>query len=238
MHLAFALNAFALTVALPVYAIARLELPLWLPGVGLTLNCLLIAVAQGPVVHALTGRARVRALQASSALSATFALMMLLAAAVPTATGVALVLAAVAVFTLGELMETPVLAALASEAAPQHLHGRYLALNQLSWNTSNILAPALITSLLAAGTWPVWTALALLAAAAAVGISAVATRLPAAQHLIGLAPDSSVDVPATDRERPPGSQMGEGLAGQRPVDDRHTVRPRSGVAVRSSCRVR
>lgn len=189
VNVAFATNSFALTLVLPVYAVARLGLPPWLPGVGLTLNCLLIALAQGPIVSALTGRARVRALQASSALSAAFAMMMLLSAAVPRAAGVALVLAAVAVFTLGELIESPVLAALASEAAPDALRGRYLALNQVSWNVSNTVAPALLTGLLAAGTWPVWITLGALAAAAAIGISAVSTRLPAARQLIGLAPD-------------------------------------------------
>lgn len=189
VNVAFATNSFALTLVLPVYAVVRLGLPAWLPGVGLTLNCLLIALAQGPVVSTMTGRPRVRALQASSALSAAFAMLMLLSAAATRAAGVAIVLAAVAVFTLGELIESPVLAAVASEAAPDALRGRYLALNQVSWNVSNTVAPALLTGLLAAGTWPVWIALGALAAAASIGISAVSTRLPAARQLIGLAPE-------------------------------------------------
>ncbi len=189
VNVAFATNSFALTLVLPVYAVVRLGLPAWLPGVGLTLNCLLIALAQGPVVSTMTRRPRVRALQASSSLSAAFAMLMLLSAAVPRAAGVAIVLAAVAVFTLGELIESPVLAAVASEAAPDALRGRYLALNQVSWNVSNTVAPALLTGMLAAGTWPVWIALGALAAAAAIGISAVSTRLPAARQLIGLAPE-------------------------------------------------
>ena len=187
VNTAFATNSFALTLVLPVYAVARLGLPAWVPGVGLTLNCLLIALAQGPVVRALAGRARVRALQASSVLSGAFALVMLLAAAVPAGTGVAVVLLAVTVFTLGELIESPVLAALASEAAPDALRGRYLALHQLSWNVSNTVAPALLTGLLALGVVPVWLALGALAAAAAGGIGAVATRLPAARQRIGVA---------------------------------------------------
>jgi len=199
VNIAFATNSFALTLVLPVYAVARLGLPPWLPGVGLTLNCLLIALAQGPVVQALTGRARVRALQASSALSAAFAVIMLLSAAVPPTVGVLVVLAAVAVFTLGELVESPVLAALAAEAAPDALRGRYLALHQVSWNVSNTVAPALLTGLLAAGTWPVWAALIALGGAAAAGISAVSTRLPAARQLIGLAP---APVPATPVHAP------------------------------------
>lgn len=189
VNVAFATNSFALTVVLPVYAATRLSLPHWLPGVGLTLNCLLIALAQGPVVQALTGRARVRALQASSALSAGFAVIMLLAAAVPPSVAVVVVLVAVVVFTLGELIESPVLAALASEAAPDALRGRYLALHQVSWNISDTAAPGLLAALLTAGTWPVWAALTGLALAGALGITAVSTRLPAARHRIGLAPE-------------------------------------------------
>ncbi len=114
---------------------------------------------------------------------------MLLAAAVPPMAGVVVVLAAVAVFTLGELIESPVLAALASEAAPDALRGRYLALNQASWNISNTLAPALLTALLAVGIWPICVALMGLAAVAALGITAVSTRLPAARQRIGFTPD-------------------------------------------------
>lgn len=187
VNTAFATNSFALTLVLPVYAVARLGLPAWVPGVGLSLNCLLIALAQGPVVRALTGRSRVRALQASSALSGACALVMLLAAAVPPGTGVAVVLLAVTVFTLGELVESPVLAALASEAAPDALRGRYLALHQLSWNVSNTVAPALLTGLLALGAVPVWLALGALAAVAGGGITAVAARVPAARQRIGVA---------------------------------------------------
>ena len=79
------------------------------------------------------------------------------------------------------------LAAVASEAAPPALRGRYLALHQLSWNVSGTAAPALLTGLLAAGVVPVWLALGALAAAAAGGITAVAARLPAARELIGTA---------------------------------------------------
>jgi len=185
---AFATNSFALTLVLPVYAVARLGLPTWLPGAGLTLNCLLITLAQGPVVRALTGRSRVWALQASSALSAGFAVVVLACSAVPPAAGVPVVLVAVLVFTLGEMVESPVLATLASEAAPDALRGRYLALNQLSWNVSNTVAPALLTALLAAGDAPVWLALVALAAVAAAGITAVAAHLPAARQLIGCVP--------------------------------------------------
>lgn len=186
LNTAFATNSFALTLVLPVYAVARLGLPAWLPGAGLTLNCMLIALAQAPVVRALRGRSRVRALQVSSALSAVSALIMLLAVAVPRGTGVAVVLLAVTVFTLGELVESPVLAALVTEAAPEALRGRYLALNQLSWNVSNSVAPALLTGLLAAGLFPVWLALAALGAAAGHGITALAPRLPAARGRVGV----------------------------------------------------
>jgi len=62
--------------------------------------------------------------QASSVPPAAFAMVMRLSAAVPRAAAVALVLVAVAVFTLGKMIESPVMAASASEAAPDALRGR------------------------------------------------------------------------------------------------------------------
>jgi len=189
VNVAFATNSFALTIVLPVYAVVRLGLPPLAPGGR--------PHAELPVdrPHARTrGQRPDRAGTRPRSAGVVRALGRVRPAhaavsAVPRAAAAAIVLAAVVVFTLGELIESPVLATVASEAAPDALRGRYLALHQASWNVSNTIAPALLTCLLAAGTWPVCLALGALAAAAALGISAVATRLPAARQLIGLAPN-------------------------------------------------
>ena len=66
--------------------------------------------------------------------------MLLAASLLPAAAAIALVLAGVAVLTGGELLGSPVHAALSTET-PEHLRGRYLALMQLAWTTSGALSP-------------------------------------------------------------------------------------------------
>ena len=56
----------------------------------------------------------------------------------------AVVLVGSVVYTLGELTGGPVTSALAAEAAPDHLRGRYLSLIQLAWNVSGTIAPVVL----------------------------------------------------------------------------------------------
>ena len=83
------------------------------------------------------------------------------------------VVVASAVYTCGELTGGPVLSAVAAEAAPDHLRGRYLSLFQLSWAVGGVLAPAAYTFLLDHGRDTLW--LVLLGVAVVAG--GYATRL-------------------------------------------------------------
>lgn len=193
-NVAYATAALSLTVAMPVYAVQRLGLPGWLPGTAFTVNCVLVALAQAPVVAALSGRTRVAALRLSAALAAVGAGTMLAAAVAPERLAVALVLLAVLAYTGGELIDSPVLAALSSEAAPDDLRGRYLSVYQLSWNVASTLAPALLTALLAAGPAPLWGALVGVAVLAGTAMTALARRMPAARLHVG---DEGTESPVT-----------------------------------------
>ncbi len=187
-NVAAATGSFALTIVFPLWAVESLGLPAWVPGVGFALNCVLIAGFQGPVVVAMGRMTRARALQLAALTSIASCAVLLAASPVPRSAAVALVLLGVAVFTVGELMESPVMATLSAEAAPDHLRGRYLAAYQTSWNVSSFVAPVLLTSLLAVGGLAVFGVLALLAALTAVGIALVTPHLPAARVLVGAAP--------------------------------------------------
>ena len=188
VNVAVATSTYALTVVMPVWAVTTLGLPAWVPGVAFTINCLLVALAQGPVVALMTGRtSRVRALQVACALAAASSLVLLAAGSVPAWAGVALVLAGVVVFTAAELVESPLMATLSAEGAPEHLRGRYLAAYQVSWNLSGIIGPAALTALLALGGLPVWGALVLLALVSGWGLGLVARHLPAAREPVGSA---------------------------------------------------
>ena len=75
------------------------------------------------------------------------------------ALGVAVVLVGSVIYTLGELTGGPVTAALAAEAAPDHLRGRYLSMIQLAWSVSGTIAPVTFAWLLDRGETALWVAL-------------------------------------------------------------------------------
>jgi MFS family permease len=60
------------------------------------------------------------------------------------------------IYTLGELTGGPVTSALAAEAAPEHLRGRYLSMIQLAWNLSGTVTPVAFAWLLDRGETPLW----------------------------------------------------------------------------------
>ena len=81
------------------------------------------------------------------------------ATVVGVAVGVVVVLVGSVVYTLGELTGGPVTSALAAEAAPEHLRGRYLSMIQLAWSVSGTIAPVAFAWLLDRGETPIWVAL-------------------------------------------------------------------------------
>ena len=92
-------------------------------------------------------------------------LVMLAALHRPAAVADVIVVAGTLVYTVGELLASPITATLAVEAAPDHMRGRYLSLNQLALALATALSPAVYTLLLARGPSTTWLALTTLALA-------------------------------------------------------------------------
>lgn len=184
-NVSVATTSLALTLVMPVWAVQKLGLPAWVPGAALTVNCVLVAGAQGPVVAALTGMPRHRALQLAATVHVLASAVLLSAGWASVPAGAALILLGVVVYTVGELVEGPVSSTVAAEAAPPQARGRYLAVHQTSWNLSQVLAPAALTFLLSVGGPAVWGALAAVAIAGGFGIGRVAAHLPAARAPVG-----------------------------------------------------
>jgi len=184
-NISVAITSLALALVMPVWAVENLGLPAWVPGAALTVNCAMVGLLQGPVVAAMTGHARYRALQASMVLQVLASAVLFSAAATSVGGGVVLVILGVVVLTVGELMESPVSSTVAAEAAPAAARGRYLAVHQTSWNIASVIAPASLTALLAVSGLAVWGALSVVAIAGGIGFGLVARHLPAARAQVG-----------------------------------------------------
>lgn len=184
-NVSVATTSLALTLVMPVWAVQSLGLPAWVPGAALTVNCVMIGLLQGPVVAAMTGHRRYRALQLSAVLHVAASLVLLSAGATSARIGVVLVVLGVVVFTVGELIESPLSNTVAAEAAPAAARGRYLAVHQTSWNIASVVAPASLTALLAVSGLAVWGALSAVAVAGGIGFALVARHLPAARAEVG-----------------------------------------------------
>jgi MFS family permease len=183
--------AFALYFVWPVYVTRELGLPGWLAGGLFTLNALLVGFAQSGAVRAVTGLVRSRVLAAGHYAFGVGYLVMLAALHRPAGLAGVLVVAGTLVYTAGELLISPTTLALASEAAPDHVRGRYLAMNQLSRSLATALSPTAFTFLLARGPGATWLTLITLAAIG-VSVSAIAGRaLPEARDRIGRRPQQT-----------------------------------------------
>ncbi|MBK5990654.1 MFS transporter [Streptomyces sp. MBT58] len=183
------------TTVLPVYLVAVRGLPPWLPSTAFTLNALLIVVAQSALTARLATVRRSRVVVRSAALMLATLLLLAVLPAAGSAVGVALVFAAVALFTFGQMAATPAMTAVSATVAPRRARGRYLSVVNLTWTVSAITGPALVGALIEDHTLLLWAVLAVLTALGGLGYH-VAGRM--APERLG-APRARVSAP-----EPPG----------------------------------
>lgn len=142
----------ALSMLIPLYAMKTLHTPGAFAGALFTLNTVLCAIGGVPVTSWITRRAIARSVAARGGLvlmTLAFALMAV-AAFVPSMPVVmSLMVAALVVYTLGELAHSPSSTAQALSVATDAERGRYMAVYQASWALAACLAPALFTTLIA-----------------------------------------------------------------------------------------
>jgi len=176
----FVAGMMVLNFALPVYAAESIDLPGWVVGAIFTLNTIMVGLGQGLVVRRMVGQQRARMMALAQAAFAGGYVAFVVAGLVPVWLGVVAILLGACVYTFGELVGGPVLSAVAAEAAPDHLRGRYLSLFQLGWALGGVIAPVCFTALLARGTFDLWAVLLVVAALAAPYSLRLARVLPAA----------------------------------------------------------
>ena len=181
----YATSAMALNIVIPVYVTQWLGLSGWVAGAIFTLNTVMIGLGQGLVVNLMEGSVRANIIALGSLCSAASYVVLLGADWLSVGVGTCVVLVGAAVYTGGELVAGPVLSALATDAAPAHLRGRYVSLYQMSWTVSMTVAPVSMTWLLEHGTVALWGSLTVVALVGVVlsqllrGVLAeAATRVP------------------------------------------------------------
>ena len=163
---------------LPVYVVETLGLPGWLAGAVFTVNCALIVLLQTTSVRTTERFRRTRMLALAGVVLACSSLVFLAASGLPRAGAVAVVLVGCLVYTLGEIVYGPAADALATEAAPEHLRGRYLSVYQLSWTASVTAGPLLAGALLDVGSVALWSVFSGLALAGGLAVLAAEKGLP------------------------------------------------------------
>jgi MFS family permease len=174
----YAMTTMTLNVSMPVYFVESLGLPGWVPGTVFVINTVMIGVGQGLVVRRMTGSARRRVLQAAVVFTAVSFALLYAADAFGVAAGVAVVLVAAVVYTVGEMTAGPVVAALAAEVPPPEQRGRYMAAAQLAWSASAAVAPLLYSTLLDRGSLATWGGAVLICLVWAGLVEVLARRVP------------------------------------------------------------
>ncbi|GCE07002.1 MFS transporter [Dictyobacter aurantiacus] len=163
---AFALCFCLIGLGLPVYATDALHIPIWVVGVALGLNTALIAFLQTFLIRHLRAMRRTRILILAGLILALWSLLYILALPMPQTIIIPYIIIATCTQAFGEALHAPTSNALATEASPLALRGRYLAVFQFSWALALFVAPTMFTvsfSLNPALPWAIGTVLALLA---------------------------------------------------------------------------
>ncbi|WP_416974245.1 MFS transporter [Streptomyces sp. 4F14] len=171
--------AVSVEVALPVHLVRDVGAPAWTTSVLFTLNTVVLAVFQVPVAHRVE-RVRPAVLVAVGA-ALHIAMPAALAAAshlAPAPRTVALI-AAMVIYTVGELLASQAVLTLLTALSPDARRGSYLAFNQMFIGLANALTPLLVTSALDHGANLLWALLTGCALAVAVLMAGPVRRVPA-----------------------------------------------------------
>jgi MFS family permease len=140
------------TSAFPVWATSVVGAPRSLVGFAFAANTWTIALLQLPALTLVRGRRRTRAVAATGIVFAASWLIALAAGEtfrLPAAE--AALVAAAAVFGLGETVLSPSLPAIVQDIAEDATRGRYVAVFSLSWQIGPMIGPAIAGAALAAG---------------------------------------------------------------------------------------
>jgi MFS family permease len=141
------------------------------------LNTLVIVFLQLPLWSLVNAWRRTRTLAVAAALFAA-GFVVLNLCALEGASGLAVVLASMALLSAGEMLHGPAVSSLFGSLAPSHLRGTYMSVETLCWSAGLAAGPVLTGALLDAGrAYLLWNLLAAVVAAAIAGWSLLGRSL-------------------------------------------------------------
>ena len=118
-------------------------------GLAFAVNTATIVLLQLVVIRRIEGRRRTRVLMAMSAVWAASWILMGASGLLPGAVvGSVLLVSSMGVFALGETLLSPVAPALVNDLAPEHLRGRYNAINSAVFQAAAVAGPIVAGQLL------------------------------------------------------------------------------------------
>ena len=179
LNAVFIFAGFAGFDLLPVYAKNEASVDERAIGLVFFVNTVVIVLAQLPIAKLSEGHRRMRMLALLGAIWAGAWLLVPVAGIrFDGSAAVLLLIAAMAVFAVGECLHGAVQAPLVADLAEPRLLGRYMALSALSWQVGFMLGPALGGFALALAPHGVWVAAAAICLANGAVALVLESRLP------------------------------------------------------------
>ncbi|MEO6604790.1 MAG: MFS transporter, partial [Aeromicrobium sp.] len=161
-----------LNAGLPAYARAVSEVSTRGLGWAFAANTLVIVLLQLLVLRHIEGRRRTRVVVVMALFWAVSWMLLGATAWIPGTLGATLLVAGCAsVFALGETLLQPTVPAMVNDLAPDHLRGRYNALNSAAFQGASVTGPPIAGLLIGHGLGGVWIGLLLAGVVLVVALS-------------------------------------------------------------------
>lgn len=179
LNAGFALCNLMLGIAFPPFVADSVPNLTWLVGPLLLLNTVVQAAAQAGVGRLVRNLPRRVALSLAGGLWLTWSALTGLLLAVPPEARPPVVIAAVVSYSFAQMVHGPVSNAIAADAAPAEMRGRYLAAFQYSFGVAGVIAPLFFSALTSLGRPVPWIVLGVIAALTIPGSLLLGRALPA-----------------------------------------------------------
>lgn len=177
-NLALVLGTMVSSIALPIFVLGALSAPRWTVGAVSTFTTIFAIVGQTGVIRVIERYRRTRVLMAAGMTRGAACALFALALLIPRPLLVPYLFGVATLAAISGMLHAPVSSALAADAGPVALRGRYLAAVEFSWGIAATLAPGMFTLLYGVGAAVPWTTLSVLALATIVPTLVLERRLP------------------------------------------------------------